>query len=80
MVWGRDDFLKDWKDFPDDLARWMFNDVNPDGFVDRNDFYYNWNLDAANCMWKQTHRPPDPNISKPNLFEKIVKYFLKLFK
>jgi hypothetical protein len=61
MVWGRDDFFNDWKDFPDDVAQWMFNDVNPDGFVDRNDFYYKWGLDAAECIWRITPRPPDPN-------------------
>jgi len=52
MVWGRDDFFNDWKDFHDDVARWMFDDVNENGFVDRYDFYYNWGLDAANCMYK----------------------------
>lgn len=79
LVWGRDDFLKDWKDFPDDVATWMFDDVNPDGFVDRNDFYYNWNLDAANCMYKRQY-PPDPNIIlttvpvKETWLEKIYKW------
>jgi len=53
MVWGRDDFFNDWKDFPDDVAEWMFDDINGDGFIDRNDFYYNWGLDAANCMYKK---------------------------
>lgn len=68
MVWGRDDFLNDWKDFDDNVGRWMFRDdgygtiVNEDGFVDRKDFYRNWGLDAADCMWKPTPRPPDPNI------------------
>jgi len=60
LVWGRDDFLKDWKDFPDDVAQWMFDDINENGFVDRNDFYYNWGLDAADCMYKRQF-PPDPN-------------------
>lgn len=53
MVWGRDDFFNDWKDFDDDVARWMFDDVNENGFVDRNDFYYNWGLDASGCMYKR---------------------------
>ena len=35
--------------------------VNENGFVDRSDFYYNWGLDASNCIWKSTPRPPDPN-------------------
>ena len=52
MVWGRDDFFNDWKDFDDNVARWMFDDVNENGFVNRNDFYYNWGLDAAECMYK----------------------------
>ena len=60
LVWGRDDFLKDWKDFPNDVAQWMFDDINENGFVDRNDFYYNWGLDAADCMYKRQF-PPDPN-------------------
>ena len=53
MVWGRDDFFNDWKDFDDNVARWMFDDINENGFVDRNDFYYNWGLDAAGCMYKR---------------------------
>lgn len=52
MVWGRDDFLKDWQDFPDDVAQWMFDDVNENGFINRNEFYYNWGLDAHECMYK----------------------------
>jgi len=36
----------------------MFKDMN--GFVDRNDFYYNWGLDASGCIWKRQYNP-DPN-------------------
>ncbi len=59
MVWGRDDFLNDWVDFDDNIGRWMFHDdgygnvINENGFVDRSDFYYNWGLDASQCIWKQ---------------------------
>lgn len=66
LVWGRDDFLNDWQVFPEDVGQWMFynnsvGDVsNIDGFVDRYEFYRNWGLDAANCMYKKQY-PPDPN-------------------
>jgi hypothetical protein len=66
LVWGRDDFLNDWQIFSDDVGQWMFYDnsvgevSNPDGFVSRYDFYRNWGLDAANCMYKRQY-PPDPN-------------------
>jgi hypothetical protein len=53
----------------------MFDDVNPDGFVDRNDFYYNSGLDAANCMYKRQY-PPDPNTS---YFSELIKRIKKLF-
>ena len=84
MVWGRDDFLNDWKDFDDSVGTWMFRDdgygtiVNEHGFVDRKDFYRNWGLDAANCMWEQTHQHPDPNqieFNKPlNFLEKLLNF------
>lgn len=85
MIWGRDDFLNDWKDFDDSVGTWMFRDdgygtvVNVDGFIDRTDFYRNWGLDAADCMWKPTPRPPDPNVSKPtpNWIEKLLKLIFK---
>lgn len=79
LVWGRDDFLNDWKDFPNDVAQWMFNDINSDGFVDRIDFYYNWGLDAADCMYKRQF-PPDPNMivttvpTEETWFEKVLKW------
>jgi hypothetical protein len=68
LVWGRDDFLNDWVDFDDSVGSWMFRDdgygtiVNENGFIDRSDFYRNWGLDASECMFKPTPRPPDPNL------------------
>jgi hypothetical protein len=59
LVDGRDDFLNDWKEFDPNVAKWMFRDdgvgniTNPNGFVDRNDFYFNWQLDASECLWKR---------------------------
>ena len=67
LVSGRDDFLNDWGEFDQDVAKWMFVDdgvgnvINPNGFVDRNDFYFNWELDASGCLWKRQY-PPDPNM------------------
>lgn len=58
MLEGRDNFLNDWTEFDDEVAKWMFSDFG--GFVDRYDFYYNWNLDASNCIWKIKYNP-DPN-------------------
>lgn len=60
LVWGRDDFFNDWIDFDDSVGRWMFRDdgygtvINENGFVNRSDFYYNWGLDASNCIWKSS--------------------------
>lgn len=85
MVWGRDDFLNDWKDFDDSVGTWMFRDdgcgtvVNEDGFVDRQDFYRNWGLDAADCMWKPTPRPPDPNYSQ-SWWEQVISHVMMSFK
>ncbi len=69
---GRDNFLNTWTEFDDDVAKWMFKDMN--GFVDRNDFYYNWGLDASGCIWKRQYNPD------PNWISKIVKYFKSWFK
>ena len=77
IVEGRDNFLNDWTEFDADVAKWMFKDdgvggiTNPDGFVDRYDFYYNWGLDASNCLWKRQF-PPDPNST--NWFKKMWKW------
>jgi hypothetical protein len=66
LTWGRDDFFNDWVDFSDEIGEWMFYDdmngniTNPNGFVSRSVFYYNWNLDASSCVWKRTYNP-DPN-------------------
>jgi hypothetical protein len=68
LTWGRDDFFNDWVDFDDNIGKWMFlddmngNTTNWDGFVNRSDFYYNWNLDACQCIWKHTPTRP-PNFS-----------------
>lgn len=78
---GRDNFLNDWTEFDDSVAKWMFKDdgvggvTNPAGFVDRYDFYYNWGLDASTCLWKRQY-PPDPN---SGWFGKMVKYLKNLF-
>lgn len=78
MLQGRDNFLNTWTEFDDDVAKWMFSDM--DGFVDRNDFYYNWGLDASNCIWKRQYNP-DPNQKvNDNWVTKVVKYFNLWFK
>jgi hypothetical protein len=69
---GRDNFLNTWTEFDNDVAKWMFKDMN--GFVDRNDFYYNWGLDASGCIWKRQYNPD------PNWVTKVITYFKSLFK
>ena len=78
MLQGRDNFLNTWTEFDDDVAKWMFSDMG--GFVDRNDFYYNWGLDASNCIWKRQYNP-DPNQKvSDNWIKRMVKYFNIWFK
>ena len=78
MLDGRDNFLNTWTEFDDDVAKWMFSDMG--GFVDRNDFYYNWGLDASNCIWKRQYNP-DPNVVvSDNWIKRMVKYFNIWFK